>query len=176
MNAGKSTQLLQAAYNYTVDGHFIRCFTAAVDDRVKVGVIGSRLGINRDAEIFTHETDFYNELKNETNLSCVFVDEAQFLTKRQASQLHRAVHAFNLPILCFGLRTDFRGEPFPGSSHLLALADDIQEVKSLCSCRRKATMNIRIDVAGTRVREGESILIGGNERYRQVCAKCFYAT
>jgi len=180
MNAGKSTQLLQIAYNYAEGGHAILLFTAGIDDRQGVGVIGSRLGIERPADVFFKETDFYQIIGDESRkapgvgASCVLIDEAQFLLPQQVVQIHKAVHHFNIPVMCFGLRSDFLGVPFPGAAYLLSLAEDIQEIKALCACLSKSTMNIRLDDQGNRVREGASILIGGNSRYKQVCGRCFY--
>lgn len=173
MNTGKSTQLLQIAYNYEEGGQKIMVFTAAVDDRTKVGQVTSRLGASRAAFIFDTQTDFLTILSGK-DLSCVLIDEAQFLSKEQVQQLHKVAAIYNIPVMCFGLRTDFQGEPFPGSIYLLALAEDIQEIKAICSCGRKSTMNVRLDENGARVTHGNQILIGGNSRYRQVCARCFY--
>jgi len=113
--------------------------------------------------------------KTRAALACVLIDESQFLTAAQVRQLHQIAHTRNLPVICFGLRSDFQGKPFDGAAHLLTLADDIEEIKTICACGRKATMNIRVDDAGQRVHEGEQVEIGGNDRYRQVCARCFYA-
>ncbi len=174
MNAGKSTQLLQVAHNYAEGGHRVRLFTAGIADRAGKGVIDSRLGVTHEAEVFTKETDFIALLSADPDLACLLVDECQFLEPTQARQLHRMVHSLNIPVMCFGLRTDFLGEPFPGMSYLLSLADDISELKAICACGHKSTMQIRLDLAGNRIRAGETILIGGNDRYRQVCARCFY--
>ena len=198
MNAGKSTALLQVAYNYEERGMRVRLFTAAHDDRMGRGLIGSRLGLTRPADTFGATTAFdragLGSVQGSTQssakssakstgpvadptapLACVLIDEAQFLTPQQVCQLHRMAHAEHLPVICFGLRSDFRGEAFAGSAMLMTLADDIEEMKTICACARKATMNIRIDAAGRRVQAGEQIEIGGNERYRAVCPSCFYA-
>ena len=175
MNTGKSTQLLQIAYNYEEGGQKIRLFTAAIDDRGKIGHVSSRLGASRQAEVFAAGTDFLALLREDEGLRCVLIDEAQFLTTRQVQQIHMLVAMHNIPVMCFGLRTDFRGEPFDGAARLLALAEDLQEIKAVCSCGRKSTMNLRITDGGQKVTEGEQILIGGNSRYRQVCARCFYS-
>lgn len=176
MNAGKSTSLLQIAYNYEEQGQQVLLFTAGIDDRAGVGKIASRLGLTRDAQVFDAATDFYAllMLRAQQGIACALIDESQFLSPAQARQLHRVAHACNLPIICFGLRTDFQGKPFDGAAWLMALADDIEEIKTICSCGRKATMNIRVDADGDRVREGVQVEIGGNSRYRQVCARCFY--
>lgn len=173
MNAGKSTYLLQIAHNYEENGNTVRLLTASVDDRYGVGKITSRLGISRDAETFTPQTSF-KALLEDTNVACVLIDEAQFMTTKQAKELHEWVHTKNIPAICFGLRSDFRGDPFPGAATLLALADNIEEIKTICSCGKKATMNIRTDENGQRVTEGEQVSIGGNDRYRPVCGRCFY--
>lgn len=177
MNVGKTSSLLQIAFNYREQGREVCLFTAEVDDRTEVGVIASRIGIQATARTFNSLTDFWSVLSTAIQaeeLSCVLIDEAQFLSAAQVRDLHRAAHLLNIPIICFGIRTDFRGEPFEGSSYLLALADDIEEMKGICSCLKKSTMNIRIDEAGHRVIEGEQIDIGGNARYRQTCGRCFY--
>ena len=175
MNAGKSTSLLQIAYNYEEQGQKVLLFTAGIDDRSGLGVIASRLGLQRQAATFDAVTDFWALLQDPADLACVLIDESQFLTPEQVRQLHRLANIRNLPIICFGLRSDFMGQPFPGSAHLLTLADDIEEIKTICACGRKATMNIRTTDAGDRVREGVQVEIGGHNRYQQVCARCFYA-
>jgi thymidine kinase len=180
MNAGKSTSLLQAAHNYEERGMRVRLFTAAHDDRSGPGVVGSRLGLQRPVETFGPDTVFDLALLREAApgepaLACVLIDEAQFLQPEQVRQLHRLAHAGRLPIICYGLRSDFRGEAFPGAAALLTLADDLEEMKTICACARKASMNLRIDAQGRRVKEGEQVVIGGNERYRAVCPSCFYS-
>jgi thymidine kinase len=174
MNAGKSTALLQAAHNYEERGMKVRLFTANLDDRAGRGLIASRLGMSREAETFGPDTVFRREHFAD-DIACALIDEAQFLTPEQVRQLHRLAHVGGLPVLCYGLRSDFRAEAFPGAAALLTLADDIEEMKSICACGRKATFNLRIDEAGQRVREGEQVVIGGNECYRAVCPSCFYA-
>lgn len=173
INAGKSTYLLQVAHNYNENGAEVALYTAGIDDRYGVGVITSRIGLQRPAQVYSPDSNF-QELLKDVKVACVLVDEAQFLTPEQVKQLHRWTHANDTPVMCFGLRSDFKGDPFPGSSALLALADDLEEIRTVCGCGKRATMNIRTDEQGRRVREGEQILIGGNSRYRQVCAKCFY--
>ncbi|MCZ8111495.1 MAG: thymidine kinase [Betaproteobacteria bacterium] len=174
MNAGKSTHLLQAAYNYEERGMRVRLFTAALDDRSGVGLIGSRLGLTRQVETFGPDTVFDSAWVGE-GVACLLIDEAQFLTPEQARQLHRLAHRHPVPVLCYGLRGDFRGEAFPGSAMLLTLADELEEMKTICACARKASMNLRIDAEGRRVQDGEQVLIGGNDRYRAVCPSCFYS-
>lgn len=178
MNAGKSTALLQVAHNYEALNREVAVYTAAIDDRYGVGQVTSRLGIQREAEVYTGQTDFeelLTQVKSEaTDLACVLVDEAQFLTAAQVVQLHRFAHLQGIPVICYGLRTDFQGKPFPGAAELLSLADDLEELKTICACGKKATMNMRVDENGNRVTQGNQVEIGGNSRYRQVCAGCFY--
>lgn len=174
MNAGKSTSLLQVAYNYEEQGQKVCLLTASVDDRYGVGRITSRLGKSREAAVFTAQTDFTETLVQALPLACVLVDECQFLTADQVPQLHKIAHGWNVPVICFGLRSDFRGQPFPGSAMLLTLADDLEELKTICSCGRKASMNMRVDASGNKVVDGAQVEIGGNSRYRSVCPRCFY--
>ena len=174
MNAGKSTALLQIAHNYEECGMRVRLFTAAHDDRAGAGVIGSRLGLQRATETFGPQTVFDAAYLG-PGLACVLIDEAQFLTPDQVRQLHSLAHTHRLPVICYGLRSDFRGEGFPGAIALLTLADDLEEMKTICACARKASMNLRIDSQGRRVKEGEQVVIGGNESYRAVCPSCFYS-
>ena len=171
MNAGKSTSLLQVAHNYEEQGQKVMLYTAKIDDRYGVGQITSRLGPQRQTHVFDGDTDF---LDSAPEVACVLVDEAQFLSTAQVQQLHQLAQVRGVPVICYGLRSDFRGEPFPGSAYLLALADDIEEIKNICTCGKKATMNIRVDAQGRRIREGEQVSIGGNESYRQACGRCFY--
>jgi thymidine kinase len=173
MNAGKTSSLLQVAHNYEENGEQVLLLTSAIDDRDGEGVISSRIGLKRAAYTYTPGTDFLERLAG-VDVACVLIDEAQFLTEAQARQLHRWVHTNDIPVMCFGLRSDFRGDPFPGAAVLLTLADNLEEIRTACKCGKKATMNIRIDENGSRVKEGEQVLIGGNNRYRQVCARCFY--
>ncbi|MBL8327768.1 MAG: thymidine kinase [Rubrivivax sp.] len=174
MNAGKSTALLQAAYNYEERGMRVALFTAGLDRRSGAGLIASRLGMHRTAATFGPHTVF-SRAGLPSDLACVLIDEAQFLTPEQVRQLHRMAHREHLPVLCYGLRGDFRGEGFPGSLTLLTLADELEEMKTICACARKASMNMRIDAQGRRVLQGEQVEIGGNDRYRGVCPSCFYA-
>lgn len=178
MNAGKSTALLQVAHNYEERGMRVLLFTAAHDDRAGTGQIGSRLGLVRPAASFGPDTEFsraHLQALDGARVACVLIDEAQFLTPVQVRQLHRMAHVDHLPVVCWGLRSDFRGEAFAGSAMLMTLADEVEEMKSICACARKATMNIRIDADGRRVQHGEQVVIGGNERYRAVCPACFYS-
>ncbi len=174
MNAGKSTLLLQAAHNYNERGMETLLLTAAVDTRAGLGRIGSRIGLGREAETFTPEDDLFARLKahlEARDIACIFVDEAQFLTTAQVWQLVRVVDDLGVPIMAYGLRVDFRGELFPGSATLLALADEMREVRTICHCGRKATMVIRQDATGRPVREGEQVQIGGNETYVSLCRR-----
>ena len=171
MNAGKSTALLQVAHNYEEQGQTVLLYTAAIDSRYGVGQVTSRLGPQREVAVFDAATDFLAAIPK---VACVLVDEAQFLSAAQVRQLHQLAQVKGVPVICYGLRSDFMGEPFPGSAYLLALADDLEELKNICSCGKKATMNIRVDADGKRLRQGEQISIGGNERYRQACGRCFY--
>ena len=173
MNAGKSTALLQVAHNYEERGHRVRLFAAEVDDRFGSGLITSRLGPQREAEVFDADTNFLALLAADPGVACVLVDEAQFLTKAQVWALHELAHVRNVPAICYGLRTDFQGELFPGSAALLALADEMDEMKTICDCGRKATMNMRVDADNRKVTEGAQIEIGNNARYRAVCGRCF---
>ena len=173
MNAGKSTALLQAAHNYEERGMAVRLFTAALDKRAGKGAISSRLGITREAETFGADTQFVRAHLGD-GIACLLIDEAQFLTPDQVRQLHRLAHVDAVPVVCYGLRSDFRAEAFAGAAALLTLADDIEEMRSVCACGRKATLNLRIDARGQRVRAGEQVFIGGNERYRAICPACYY--
>ena len=175
MNAGKSTVLLQSAYNYRERGMDTLLFTPGIDTRGGAGKIASRIGLY--AEAISYDKNFnlfeYTKLKIKENqqIKCVLIDEAQFMTKEQVGQLTEIVDELNLPVLAYGLRTDFIGEPFPGSKYLLALADNIVEIKTICHCGRKATMNMRIDENGKKITVGEQVQIGGNESYMSVCRK-----
>ena len=177
MNAGKSTALLQTAHNYEERGLRVRVFTAALDDRGGAGVIASRLGLSRRAETFGTDTAFDTAVLADgtPRPACLLIDEAQFLTREQVRHLHRLVHRDDIPVLCWGLRSDFQGNAFPGAAELLTLADDLEEMKTICACGRKASMNLRVDASGRRVTAGEQVLIGGNDRYRAVCPRCFYS-
>jgi len=171
MNAGKSTALLQVAHNYEEQGQQVCLYTAAIDSRYGHAQITSRLGAQREAETFD---DAYDFLQQAPKVSCILIDEAQFLTPDQIKQLHQLAQVKGVPVICYGLRSDFQGNPFPGSAYLLTLADDIEELKNICTCGKKATMNIRLDAQGNRLRVGEQVEIGGNERYQHVCGRCFY--
>src|SRR5262249_19910211 len=171
MNAGKSTALLQAAHNYAERGMSTTLFIARLDDRAG-GRIKSRIGIEAEAIRFDAGTDFWTLLA-ESRTSCVLIDEAQFLSVAQVRQLARLVDEANIPVMCYGLRTDFRGELFPGSAALLGWADTLSELKTICCCGRKATMVVRVSADGVVERAGQQIEIGGNERYVSLCRKHF---
>jgi thymidine kinase len=175
MNAGKSTALLQVAYNYEENGRKVRIYTAAIDHRYGNGNVTSRLGPQRPALTFDERTNFIDELRDIGDVACVLIDESQFLTPQQVRDLHRVAHTQNVPIICYGIRSDFMGEPFPGSAYLLTLADSVEELKNICSCGKKATMNPRVDESGKRVMEGSQIAIEGDVRYQPMCGDCFYA-
>jgi len=176
MNAGKSTTLLQADFNYRERGMRTLLFTAGVHDRGGRGVIDSRLGISASAIPFDAGTDLRvlaEDAHFRAPLACVLVDEAQFLSADQVRQLAALCDEDDIPVLAYGLRTDFQGRLFPGSAELLALADALVEIKSVCECGRKATMNLRVDGQGNAVREGAQREIGGNERYVALCRRHF---
>lgn len=174
MNAGKSTLLLQAAHNYEERGMAVMLLTASFDSRAGTGRIGSRIGLGRDAETFDSTTELFNRIGERVGqgpLACVFVDEAQFLTEEQVWQLARVADDLGVPVMCYGLRVDFQGKLFPGSSALLALADDMREVRTICHCGRKATMVVRHDENGKVMKDGDQVQIGGNETYVSLCRK-----
>ena len=176
MNAGKTTVLLQSAHNYRERGMTPLLFTPALDDRHRVGVIRSRIGLEAEAVVFEPDTDLFECVLKELesrSIHCVLVDEAQFLSKQQVFQLGEVVDRNNIPVLCFGLRTDFQGELFEGSKHLLAWADQLQEIKTICHTGRKATMVVRVDENGYALKEGSQVQIGGNDRYVSVSRREF---
>ncbi len=175
MNAGKSTTLLQADFNYRERGMDTMLWTAAIDNRSE-SAIASRIGLGADARRFTPGTNLHTEVMDrhaDTPLSCVLIDEAQFLTATQVWQCARLADEGGIPVLCYGLRTDFRGDLFPGSAVLLGIADALVELKAVCHCGRKATMNLRVSESGEAVGEGQQTEIGGNERYVALCRKHF---
>ena len=174
MNAGKSTILLQASHNYRERGMNTMLLTARLDDRVGEGRIGSRIGVEAAAFVFDGETDMTSLIEAEqaqTSLACVMVDEAQFLTDAQVWQLADVADRLRIPVMCYGLRTDFQGNLFPGSARLLAIADVLREIRTICHCGSKATMVVRQDDDGKVIREGAQIEIGGNERYVSLCRR-----
>ncbi|MGR5168676.1 thymidine kinase [Vibrio astriarenae] len=172
MNAGKSTTLLQSSFNYQERGMNPLILTAALDDRYGVGKVSSRIGLQAEAQLFNAETDLFAEIKainKQEKRHCILVDECQFLSKEQVYQLTEVVDKLHIPVLCYGLRTDFLGELFEGSRHLLAWADKLVELKTICHCGRKANMVIRTDEHGNAIAEGDQVAIGGNDRYVSVC-------
>jgi thymidine kinase len=176
MNAGKSTTLLQADFNYRERGMQTLLYTAALDDRVAQGVIASRIGLATGGNLYDARTDIRHEVEEEMkrrDLHCIMVDEAQFLTRAQVVQLCSICDDLDIPVLAYGLRTDFQANLFEGSAHLLALADTLVELKAVCDCGRKATMNLRVDENGRAVKHGASIEIGGNDRYVSLCRRHF---
>lgn len=176
MNAGKSTLLLQASYNYRERGMNTLLYTARFDDRAGAGKIGSRIGLTAEARTFGGDSDLYGEIAEHQSheiVHCVFVDEAQFLSKEQVWQLARVADRLGVPVMCYGLRTDFQGELFPGSEALLAIADELREARTICRCGRRATMVVRLGPDGKIVRDGEQVVIGGNDRYVSLCRRHF---
>ena len=176
MNAGKSTMLLQANHNYIERGMNPRIYTSDLDNRFGKGEIVSRIGLKAKSNIFTSKTDIYRDILNFSKNSivdCVLIDEAQFLTQNQVSQLGKVVDELDIPVLTFGIRTDFQGNLFEGSKYLLAWADNLKEIKTVWHCGRKATMVLRLNAKGEVVSDGTQIEIGGEEKYVSVCRKHF---
>ena len=178
MNAGKSTNLLQADFNYRERGMETMLWTAALDERAGAGKIASRIGLHAGGCVYDPATDIRAEVEEELKkrrLHCILIDEAQFLTRAQVVQLASICDDLEIPVLAYGLRTDFQANLFEGSAHLLALADTLVELKGVCHCGRKATMNLRVDQDGNAVSRGASIEIGGNDRYVSLCRRHFMA-
>jgi thymidine kinase len=177
MNAGKSTTLLQASYNYLERGMQTILFSAQIDTREGSGVIHSRIGLMKEAICFGQDFDFYeyvSQKQNEMeNLRCILIDECQFLNKDQVIALTDIATELGIAVLCYGLRSDFMGEPFEGSKYLLTLAQEIIEIKTICSCGKKATMNMRVGSDGKAATEGSQVQIGGNESYTSKCMGCY---
>ncbi|PLW74861.1 thymidine kinase [Cohaesibacter celericrescens] len=178
MNAGKSTLLLQASYNYVERGMRTLLYTAALDNRTQVGQVSSRIGLKSEAFTFATTTDLFAHIcaqydveSGDKKPDCVFFDEAQFLSEDQVWQLCRVADELSIPIMCYGLRTDFQGNLFPGSLRLLALADELREARTICWCGRKASMVVRIDHEGHVIDEGAQVVIGGEESYVSLCRK-----
>lgn len=170
MNAGKSTVLLQSSYNYKERGMQTLLFTPSIDTRYQSGVVHSRIGLSEEALIFTKKDNLYQQvLDQKQSYACVLIDEAQFLTKEQVYQLTEVTDQLNIPVLAYGLRTDFRGELFEGSQYLLAWSDELIEIKTICHCGRKATMILRLNEKGEAILEGAQVLIGGNTLYASTC-------
>ena len=178
MNAGKSTDLLQSAYNYSERGLTPLLFTAQIDDRFERGKISSRIGLHAEASLFNQNTHLFDEVKvlhSNKKVDCVLIDEAQFLSKTQVKQLTDIVDSLHIPVLAYGIRTDFLGETFSGSAALLAWADKLIELKTICHCGKKANFVIRIDENGLAAKGGEQVEVGGNERYEPLCRSHFKA-
>lgn len=176
MNAGKSTALLQSSYNYRERGMNTLVMTASIDDRYGVGKVSSRIGIESEAQVFASTDnliDLITTAHSAEKVHCVLVDECQFLSKEQVKELTYVVDKMDIPVLCYGLRNDFQGELFSGSQYLLAWADKLVELKTICHCGRKANMVVRLDGSGRAMKEGEQVAIGGNESYESVCRKHF---
>ena len=178
MNAGKTTVLLQSSYNYRERGMRTLLFTPLIDNRYGTGRIESRIGLRSGAVSLHSAENLLNRVRTEhadKPVACVLIDEAQFLTEKQVWQACEIADTLDIPVLCYGLRTDFQGRLFPGSAALLGLADDLTELKTICHCGRKATMNLRVDAAGHAVQEGAQVEIGGNDRYIAMCRRHFRA-
>ena len=178
MNAGKSTALLQSSYNYKERGMTTLVMAPMLDDRYGAGKVTSRIGIASDALVFRKNDDLFAVVEKQHRsvpLHCVLIDEAQFLTRDQVFQLSDVTDSLNIPVLAYGLRTDFQGEPFEGSKYLLAWSDNLKELKAICHCGSKATMVLRLDSAGNAVTKGSQVEIGGNDRYISMCRKHFKA-
>ena len=176
MNAGKSTALLQSSYNYKERGMSTLVLTPMLDDRYGAGRVTSRIGIDAEATVFRRDDDLYGlveGLHSQEAMHCVLIDEAQFLTRDQVFELSDVTDKLNIPVLAYGLRTDFQGEPFEGSKYLLAWSDNLKELKAICHCGSKATMVLRLDGDGNAVTEGSQVEIGGNDRYISMCRKHF---
>ena len=172
MNAGKSTLLLQASYNYGERGMKTLLFTAKLDNRSKSGEISSRIGLAEKAHTFEEKDNLFATIKkiiNENLISCILIDEAQFLTQKQVWELSDVADKLNIPVMCFGLRTDFQGKLFPGSETLLSIADNLREIRTICECGKKAIMVVRQDENGNVIKEGQQIEIGGNDKYISLC-------
>ncbi|NVK24282.1 MAG: thymidine kinase [Gammaproteobacteria bacterium] len=177
MNAGKSTSLLQSAYNYQERGMNALIFTAAIDNRMGVGKVSSRIGLNADAQLYTPTSNLFDTIikqHNEQTIDCVLIDESQFLSKQQVHQLASIVDELKIPVLCYGIRTDFLGELFEGSKYLLAWADKLIELKTICCCGKKATMVVRYDSNKNVIKDGEQVEVGGNDKYMSYCRKHFH--
>ena len=177
MNAGKSTMLLQANHNYNERGMNAQLYTSVLDTRFGNDEITSRIGLKKKSNIFTTKTNIYIDIlnkNNEVSVDCLLIDEAQFLTKEQVTQLGMIVDKLDIPVLAFGIRTDFQGNLFEGSKYLLAWADNLKEIKTVCHCGRKATMVLRINDKGQVIEDGMQIEIGGEDKYVSVCRKHFF--
>lgn len=176
MNAGKSTSLLQSNYNYRERGMQTVIFTSSADDRAGQGIVSSRIGLSEEAHTFDNSTNMFDKIKSlikEQPYHCVFIDEAQFLSADQVDQLAAIVDKLKVPVLCYGIRTDFQGQLFTGSQRLLAISDKLTELKTICQCGKKASMVLRIDENKQVISDGDQVVIGGNDQYVSVCRKHF---
>ncbi|MSU48211.1 MAG: thymidine kinase [Opitutus sp.] len=176
MNAGKSTMLLQSSHNYRERGMRTLLFTPTIDTRFGTGRIESRIGLRSGAISLSATDNILNRVRREHEthaVACVLIDEAQFLSSEQVWQLSEVADALGVPVLCYGLRTDFQGKLFPGSATLLGIADELSELKTICHCGRKATMNLRVSQDGHAVKKGAQVEIGGNDRYVAMCRRHF---
>lgn len=176
MNAGKSTALLQSNYNYLERGMETLLFLPKIDADNNDNKIHSRIGLNAKAYSVDSNFDFFNYVSQESikkQIDCILIDEVQFLTKEQIRQICKISDELNIPVMCYGIRTDFRGELFEGSAELLALADNFIELKTVCDCGRKAIMVVRLDDKGKVITDGDQIKIGGNDTYKVYCRKHF---
>ena len=177
MNAGKSTALLQASHGYRERGLETMVFTSSKDDRYGESEVVSRIGLRTAAHTYNESDNILTIVQDQnkkSELNCVLIDEAQFLTKDQVEQLGKIADELNITVMAFGIRTDFRGELFEGSKYLLAWADRLKELRAVCHCGKKATMIVRVSEDGSIIRSGDQVEIGGNERYLSLCRKCFY--
>lgn len=178
MNAGKTTSLLQSSYNYFEKGMSTLLFTPKIDNRYKNNLITSRIGLSSKAITIDNEFNIFkyviNKYNNLLNISCILIDEVQFISKKQIYQLINIVDILNIPVITYGLRTDFKGEPFLASIYLISIADEISEIKTICYCGKKAIMTMRIDVKGNKITSGNQIKIGGNKTYISTCRYHFY--
>lgn len=173
MGSGKTIDLLKVAYNYKERNQKVKIYTAKIDDRYEVGKITTRIGLQSDASTFDTDTNIYREIKQlEEKPDCILVDESQFLTRKQVLQLTDIVDILEIPVICYGLRTNFKMKFFEGSGPLMEMADKIEEIKTICECGKKATVNMRM-INGVPVTDGPDILIGGNDSYKAVCRKCY---
>lgn len=178
MNAGKSIELIKVAYNYEERGKHVLVLAPSIDDRYGVGKITSRIGISRDAIVIDSDADLvqlYLEYEAQQHIDCLLIDECQFLKKHQVIELAHIVDDYNCPVLTYGLKNDFQNELFEGSHYLLIYADKIEEIKTICHCGRKATMVARVDDQGRMIKEGEQLVIGGNDMYVSLCRKHYMA-
>ena len=174
MNAGKSTLLLQVAHNYEERGMSVYLLSAKLDTRYGEGKIASRIGLEHECDTFSETCNLFNKVKErqtEMSLAAVLIDEAHWLDRNHVEQLADVVDVLNIPVMCYGLRTDFKGDTFPGAERLLALADDLREIRTICHCGKKATMTLRIGEDGKALKDGPQTQIGGNESYSSVCRK-----